>query len=75
MQAKFIANLRDFGRDDMTGLMALIPQNFRQAAAGLTKSLADPLDKLTDSIQNKVNEGLVAAAADTQAKRKMKSRQ
>lgn len=73
MQEKFFNNLRDFGREDMTGLMALIPQNIRQAAAGFTKQLADPLDKFTDSLQVKVNQGLAAAAEKAQAARKAKA--
>ena len=47
-QSKFISNLKDFGSDNMTGLMALIPSNIRKATAGIASALANPLDKLAD---------------------------
>lgn len=58
IQAKLIKNLENFGTDDVTGLMALIPQNFRQATAGIAKSIADPLDKAADKFQARFNEKL-----------------
>lgn len=55
-QSKFINNLKNFGSDNVTGLMALIPKNIRQATSGIANALADPLDKLADKIQGKLQD-------------------
>lgn len=54
-QSRFIDNLRNFGTDKVTGLMALIPKGIRQWTAGIAGALANPLDKLADGIQGKLN--------------------
>lgn len=55
-QSKFINNLKNFGSDNVTGLMALIPKGIRQATSGIANALADPLDKLADKIQGKLQD-------------------
>ena len=55
MQAKLIANLKNFGGDNVTGLMRLIPKNIRQATSGISSALSDPIDKLIDQLQNGAN--------------------
>lgn len=40
----------------MTGLMALIPSNIRKATAGIASALANPIDKLADKVQVKLQE-------------------
>jgi hypothetical protein len=74
-QSKFISNLKNFGSDNMTGLMALIPSNIRKATAGIASALADPLDKLADKVQNKLQdtsrkviEGALAKSSQQPAK-------
>ncbi len=57
-QAKLTNALENFGKEDMKGLFALIPQNIRQATAGLAKSLSDPLNKAADKLQENVNQAL-----------------
>lgn len=53
-QAALNYHLKNLGSDDV-GLLRFIPKETRQAMAGLTKAMADPISSLGDRFQNMTN--------------------
>lgn len=56
MQAKFIADLKNFGGDNVGLLMKLIPKEIRQATSGIASAFANPIDQLVDKMQDGTND-------------------
>jgi hypothetical protein len=53
-QAALNYHLKNLGSDDV-GLLRFIPKETRQAMAGITKAMADPISSLGDRFQNMTN--------------------